>query len=274
MILPPKSRAILALIATLISFSTASAEEVVRINGTGAGLVLAKPLIAAFQKQNRGIGFQMEKSLGSAASLKAVAHGAIDIAIAGRALKPHEMVPQLSWVQYGRTPYAVVTNGTTKVKNVTSAELAAMFSGTIATWPNGELVRVILRPKEDIDTKVLRQLSPEMDQAVTAAHARKDMLLGITDQEAFEFLKKTQGSAGFVPLAMPLSEPGTANVASFNGVEPTLANLASGKYPHAKDIYLVTRKDAPPAVRKFVEFMNSRKGAAIARKAGFLTSSK
>lgn len=168
----------------------------------------------------------------------------------------------------------MVTNRGIKVKNVTTADLAAMYSGKLAAWPDGELVRVILRPKEDVDTKVLRQISPEMDQAVTVAHDRKDMLLGVTDQESFEFLRKTDGAVGFVPLMMPLSVPGSTNVVRFNGVEPTLANLAAGRYPHAKTIVVVTRRDAPPAVKKFVQFLNSEPGRAIARKAGLLPAAR
>lgn len=85
-------RAFLFLLLALVCSGSAAAEEVVRINGTGAGMVLAGPVIAAFQKNNRGIRFEMERSLGSAASLKAIAAGALDIAIAGRQLKPHEML--------------------------------------------------------------------------------------------------------------------------------------------------------------------------------------
>ena len=263
---------VLAIFSTLACCRLASAREVIRINGTGSGLVVAKPLIAFFQKANRGVSFQMEKSLGSAAAIKALANDALDITVAGRALKPHEMSEKLAWYEYGRIPYAVVTNRQTQMENIASSELAGMYSGRVATWPNGDFVRVILRPREDIDTKMLRALSPEMDRAVTAAHARKDMLLGITDQESFEYLKKTEGEVGFVPLAMPLSEPGSANVSRFDGVAPTLSNLAAGRYPYAKSIVVVTKKETSPGVRKFVQFINSKKGRAIAVNSGLLPS--
>lgn len=258
----------------LLAFpAPARAEEVIRLNGTGSGIVLVKPLMAAFRKAHPQVRFEVEKSLGSAASLKAIAAGALDVAVAGRHLKAQEMQPHLEWREYGSIPYAVITHRDSKVDNVTTAQLADMYSGKYARWPDGELVRVILRPQEDVDTKILRTLSKEMDAAVSAAHARKDMVMGVTDQESFENIKKVPGSVCFMPLSMLLSEPGKGNVSRLNGVEPTPANVASGKYPYAKSIFVVTRKQGPAAARRFVEFMNSRKGLALAAKLGLVPAS-
>ncbi|BCG45903.1 Phosphate ABC transporter, substrate-binding protein PstS [Citrifermentans bremense] len=261
-----------ALLLLLLSWQSASAAETIRINGTGCGVTLMKPLIAAFQKSHPDVTFEAQKSVGSAASLKAIAKGALDIAVPGRDLKPQEKLPTLAWYEYGRTPYAVVTHRDTKLDNVTTGQLAAMFAGTLGKWGNGDFVRVVLRPNDDIDTTVLRSLSPEMDRAVTAAHARPDMLMGITDQETFEHLKKTAGTVSFIPLIMPLSEPGTVNVARLNGVPATLPKLAAGKYSYAKRIFLVTRKDPSPGVKAFLQFLESKKARALAQKHGLLTS--
>lgn len=244
--------------------------ETIRINGTGCGMALMKPLIAAFRKSNKEVSFQVQKSLGSAAALKAIAKDALDVAIPGRALKPHEAGANLTWFEYGRTPYAVVTHRDTELDDVTTDQLAAMYDGTRGKWPNGDFVRVVLRPKDDIDTTVLRSLSPEMDSAVSAAQARPDMLLGVTDQETFDHLKKTAGTISFAPLTMLLSEPGAVNISRLNGVAPTVANVASGRYPYAKRIFVVTKKDASPGVTAFVRFLNSKTARAMAAKQGLL----
>ncbi|WP_035497650.1 PstS family phosphate ABC transporter substrate-binding protein [Citrifermentans bremense] len=260
---------VLALLFLLLSWQPAAAETI-RLNGTGCGVTLMKPLIASFQKSHPEISFEVQKSVGSAASLKAIAKGALDVAVPGRELKPQEKVAGIAWYEYGRTPYAVVTHHDTKLDNVTTGQLAAMYFGTHGEWADGDFVRVVLRPKEDIDTAVLRSLSPEMDRAVTAAHARPDMLMGITDQETFDHLKKTAGTISFIPLIMPLSEPGTVNVARLNGVAPTLSNLSDGKYGYAKKILVVTKKNPSPGVKAFVQFLESKKARAMAQKLGLL----
>uniref|UniRef100_C6E0B8 Extracellular solute-binding protein, family 1 n=1 Tax=Geobacter sp. (strain M21) TaxID=443144 RepID=C6E0B8_GEOSM len=259
-----------ALLLLLLSWQSASGAETIRINGTGCGVTLMKPLIAAFRKSHPEVTFEVLKSVGSAASLKAIAKGALDVAIPGRELKPQEKVAGLAWYEYGKTPYAVATHRETKLHNVTTGQLAAMYLGTRGTWGNGDFVRVVLRPNEDIDTAVLRSLSPEMDRAVTAAHARPDMLMGITDQETYDHLVKTAGTISFIPLIMGLSEPGTVNVARLNGVEPTLSNLSTGKYGYAKKIFVVTKKNPSPGVKAFVQFLGSKKARALAQKHGLL----
>lgn len=265
-------RVVPALFLLLFSCQAASAAETIRINGTGCGMTLMKPLITAFQRSHPEVTFEVQKSVGSAASLKAIAKGALDIAVPGRDLKPHEKLPTLTWYEYGGTPYAVVTHRDTKLDNVTTRQLVAMFAGTQDKWANGDFVRVVLRPNDDIDTTVLRSLSPEMDRAVTAAHARPDMLIGITDQETFDHLKKTAGTVSFIPLIMPLSEPGAVNVARLNGVAATLPNLSAGKYLYAKKILLVTKKDRSPAVKAFLQFLESKKARALTKKHGLLAA--
>ncbi|UPU35404.1 substrate-binding domain-containing protein [Geomonas paludis] len=266
------SRSIIPTLFLLLLCTTApaSAAETIRLNGTGCGVALMKPLIAAFQKKHKDVTFEVQKSLGSAAALKAIAKGALDIAVPGRPLKPHEAIPDLTWFEYGRTPYAVVTHPGRKLDDITTEQLAAIYVGTRAKWPNGDFIRVVLRPQDDIDTAMLRSLSPEMDRAVTAAHARPDMLMGVTDQETFDHLKKTDGTISFAPLSMALSEPGAVNVARLNGVAPTLANVASGKYPYTKKILVVTRKEPSPGVKAFVQFLNSKAARAMVTKHGLL----
>lgn len=266
--------AVVAILSLIACFHDASAQDIVRINGTGSGVALLTPLISAFQREHKNIGFDMERSLGSSASIKAVAKSALDIAVSGRPLKPAESPELLAIFEYGKTPFAVVSNRQTRIDNITVKELAAMYAGKSPRWSNGGYVRVVLRPNEDTDTRILRAISPEMDQAVTAAQARKDMLLGITDQEAFELVMKTEGAIGFMALSIPLSEPGFVNVSRLDGVQPSVRNLAAGKYPYAKSIFVVTRKDSSPAVNKFLKFLNSKKGRAIAARYGLLPATK
>ncbi len=262
----------LALCLSLFGGQAASAQEIVRISGTGAGVALMGPIIEAFEKENRGVRVHLEKSLGSSASIKAVSKNALDIAISGRSLKPAESAEGLVQLDYGKTPFVLVTNARSRETNITLNEVAGMFSGKIPKWSNGDYVRVVLRPNEDTDTKIIRSISPEMDLAVTAAQARKDMLLGITDNEAFDAVKKTPGTLAFMALSLPLSQPDGVKVLRLDGIQGSVATLAKGKYPYAKPLYLVARKGGTPAVEKFVKFLNSKKGKLLAARHGLLST--
>lgn len=263
-------RIALALSLALGVAGVASAQEVIRISGTGAGVALMGPLVEAFEKENKGVKVHLEKSLGSSASIKALAKNALDLAISGRPLKPAESAEGLVQLDYGKSPFVVVTNPHTKESNVSLNQVAGMFSGKIPRWSNGDYVRVVLRPNEDVDSKLLRSISPEMDLALTAAQARKDMLLGVTDNEAFEAVKKTPGTLCFLALTLPLSQPGDVKVMRLDGVQGSVATLAKGKYPYAKPLYLVTRKGGAPGVEQFVKFLKSKKGKSLAARHGLL----
>jgi phosphate transport system substrate-binding protein len=248
----------------------APAQEIVRISGTGAGVALMVPLVEVFEKENKGIKVHLEKSLGSTASIKATVKSALDLAISGRPLKPAESAEGLVQLEYGKSPFVVVTNAGTKQSNISLKEVIDMYSGKIPKWPNGDYVRVVLRPNEDVDTNLVRAISPDMDMAVTAAQARKDMLLAITDNEGFDALKRTPGTIAFLALTLPLSQPGSVKVLRLDGMQGSVTTLAGGKYPYVKPLYLVTRKESSAATEKFVKFLYSKKGKSLAVKHGLL----
>ncbi|ACH37676.1 periplasmic solute-binding protein [Citrifermentans bemidjiense Bem] len=248
----------------------APAQEIVRISGTGAGVALMAPLVEVFEKENKGIKVHLEKSLGSTASIKATVKSALDLAISGRPLKPAESAEGLVQLEYGKSPFVVVTHAGTKQSNISLKEVIDMYSGKIPKWPNGDYVRVVLRPNEDVDTKLVRAISPDMDMAVTAAQSRKDMLLAITDNEGFDALKRTPGTIAFLALTLPLSQPGSVKVLRLDGMQGSVATLAGGKYPYVKPLYLVTRKESSAATEKFVKFLYSKKGKSLAVRHGLL----
>uniref|UniRef100_C6E0B9 Extracellular solute-binding protein, family 1 n=1 Tax=Geobacter sp. (strain M21) TaxID=443144 RepID=C6E0B9_GEOSM len=263
-------RIALTLCLAFLGGQAASAQEIVRISGTGAGCALMVPLIDAFEKENKGIKVHMEKSLGSTASIKATAKNALDLAISGRPLKPAESAEGLVQLNYGKTPFVLVSNARTRESNLSLKQVVGMYSGKIPKWPNGGFVRVVLRPDEDTDTKIIRAISPDMDMAVTAAQARKDMLLGITDNEAYEAVSKVPGTLAFMGLTLPLSQPGSVKVLRLDGALGSVATLAGGKYPYVKPLYLMTRKESSAATEKFVKFLYSKKGKSMAVRHGLL----
>ena len=161
-----------ALVLALLLAGSALAADPVRINGSGSGLQMLKPLIEAYTKAHPEAQFEMDKPLGSSGSIKALMGGVLDIAVSSRALKPEETTAGATIQKYGQTPLAIVTHKDVAQKDLTSKELADIYAGKTMNWPDGKPIRLVLRPVEDADTKLLRKLSIEMDAAVTSAQAR------------------------------------------------------------------------------------------------------
>ena len=246
------------------------AVDEIRINGSGTCLQMMKPLIENFNRETRGVSVKMEKPLGSAGAIKALLAGAIDIAVVSRPLKPEEIAQGAQFRDFGKTPLAIVTEKSLPLKNISTRELEDIYSGKTVKWPNGETIRIILRPNEDADTRIIKGLSPGMIEAIAQAQQRRGLIIAVTDPESDEAVTKTRGSIGASGLAGVIVGKLPLNVLALNGVKPSRENLANGTYPLAKDISFVTTSKFPDAAEKFLSFIYSKKGRSIAEKTGVL----
>ena len=251
--------------------SRALAEETIRINGTGTGVEMMKPLIKAYVESNPGFSVEMGKPLGSSGAKKALLAGALDIVISSKPLKPGEVEKGARLIPFGKTPLVIVTGSDVPVTNISTEELEAIYSGRTRKWANGENIRVVLRPLEDIDTKILRTLSPGMDEAVAQAQSRRGMITAVTDPESNLAVANTIGSIGTSGLTGVLVQQLPLKVISLNGVMPTLESLADGRYPLAKELHFVTMDQLSETAQKFMDFIYSDKGRAIVENIGVLT---
>lgn len=252
----------------LLHPGTALSAETVRINGSGAPLQMLKPLTEAYMKNNPGVRIEIEKPLGSSGAVKALLAGVLDIVISSKELKPEEKAKGAQAHEYGRTPLMIVTGKGSATGSISTKELEDIFGGKTRKWPSGEIIRPVLRPEGDIDTTILRKLSRGMDSALTVAHTQKGALVAVTDPESNEILVKTPGSIGAAALSGFEQQKLPLNMLSLNGVAPTTRNLANGSYPLAKDIRFITSGKTTPAAKRFLEYVLSPKGRALAEKHG------
>jgi phosphate transport system substrate-binding protein len=261
----------LCIVALLLMFpGRSSAAETVRINGSGSALDMLKPLVEAYRKNNREISIVIEKPLGSSGAIKALLANALDVVVSSRPLKPEEITKGAQAREYGRTPLAIITEKSVRKHNITTRELEEIYAGKTSHWPSGEKIRLVLRPREDMDTHILRGLSPAMNAAITAAQSQHGMIISVTDPEAYTAVAKTPGALGATGLASIITEKLQLNTLSLNGVKPTPENLAGGTYPLYKEINFVTTPATKPAALKFVSFVYSPQGRSIAKKCGIL----
>lgn len=259
---------IMLLATGLLLAAPAQGADPVRINGSGSGLHMMRPLIAAYSAAHPEAQFEMDKPLGSSGSIKALMAGVLDIAVSSRPLKPEEVKAGAVLEKYGQTPLALVTHKGVAKKDLTSQELVDIYAGQTQTWADGTPIRLILRPVEDADTKLIRKLSSDMDAAMSSAQGRPGMTIAVTDPEAVEAIAKTPGALGASGLTGVIVEKLPLNVMSLNGVEPTPENLGNGSFPFAKALDIVTMGALPDAAKQFLAFIYSPEGRKVAAAVG------
>jgi phosphate transport system substrate-binding protein len=249
---------------------SAVADDVVRIGGAGAGLGVAKILAAAFEKSHPGTTIKVLPSLGSSGGVKALVHGALDVAISGRALKSEEVKDGAVAVECARTPFIFAVNRNVSKSDLTSTELEQIYKGQLLKWPDGKRIRLILRPAAETDTKIVQNISKSMEQAVIVSNTRPDMIIAVTDQETVDSVAKIPGALGGTTLAQLETEKPPLKVLSFNGIKPSLDALAMGRYPLVKPLYLVSTPRSSATALQFIQFAQSPKGRAILTASGSL----
>jgi phosphate transport system substrate-binding protein len=259
-----------ALIAGGTLPTTAPAETIVKIGGTGSALGTMKQLAEVYEKSHPGTRIQILPSLGSTGGIKAALGGGIDLALASRPLTDTERKQGALEVEYARSPFVFVTNAKVNKKNMSTRELEGIYNNPAASWPDGSRVRLVLRPEKDFDTKLISSISPAMEQAVKVALARPGMITAITDQESTIAVTRTPGALGGSTLSEIISENRAVKILSFNGVQPGAKTIADSTYPLVKSFYLVITPKTLAAARQFADFVRSPAADKILTKTGHL----
>lgn len=246
----------------------ARAEEV-KIGGTGAGLATMNLLADAYVKTHPDIRIDVLPSLGSSGGIKAVAAGVLQLAVSSRDLTDAERQQGLTAVEYGRTPFVFAVSLKNKASGLTLPQLVDIYSGKTVQWPDGVKIRLVLRPIQDADSEMMRNMSPAMEKAKKQAESRPGMLFAITDQETQDSIERIPGALGATSLGQIIAERRRLKALTLDGVQPTPPHLANGSYRYAKIMFLVMSPKTTPAAQRIAEFARSPAGREILRWTGY-----
>lgn len=240
----------------------------IKIGGTGNALGGMHLVGEAFSKKNPDVQVTLLPSLGTSGAIKALPKGAIDIGLSSRPLTDEEAKSGAVATEYARTPLVFATSIKTKATALTLADVADIYTGKLANWPDGTQIRPVLRQPGDDNTRQVRQMSATLDAALAVAEKRPGMPFATNDQETADKLESIPGALGVTTLGLILSEGRMLRALTLDGVEPTAAHGASGKYPHVKRLYVIVKAEPSAEVRRFLAFLNSPDGRAVLTRSG------
>jgi len=261
--------AITIAIALLLGFPVrGTAADPIKIGGSGSTLGTMQLLAEAFAKQDPEFRATIVPNLGSSGGIRALAAGAIGLAATSRLMKDNERKLGLTEIEYGRTPFVFAVSTRSKATAITLRQLADIYAGKMASWPDGTPVRLVLRPVSDIDADMVKSVSAEVKEALSVAERRPGVAFSVTDQDAANEIEKIPGAIGPSSLALILSERRSLRALKLDGVEPTVGNIASGAYRYYKRMFLVIGAKPPPTVQRFIEFVQSPAGRKMLTQTG------
>jgi phosphate transport system substrate-binding protein len=258
----PKLAACALGLAVLVAAPPSLAERV-RVGGSGMGLAAMR----ALGERAPALELEVMPSLGTHGGLRALAAGAIDLALAARELKADEAVAGFREAACFATPLVFATSHP-HPGAITRAALPRLYAEPSPTWPDGSRLRVILRSRDGSEVPFLVARIPELAAAFEAAYRRPGIPIGATDQENAELAEQTAGSLATITLLQLRSEWLNLLPIALDGVVPSRATLASGEYPLAMRLCLVLPAQPTAAASRFAAFVGSEAGVALMRSFG------
>ena len=195
----------------------------------------------------------------TAPGLAALLKGEIDVAGAGRHLTEQEKSAGLVEYFLGWDMLSIVVNQANPVENLTREQLQAIFSGKIDHWQavgGADLpIVVVTSPRgsgmrSSVQSLILGDSSYLKREVVAAIVAEADKQVMLFPS-AITALSRSM-----------VDEPGVKTI-KVDAVEATAENLASGRYPLAKPLVLVTKGVPQGALASFIELATGPRGQEI-----------
>ena len=258
----------LYLLAMMLTGMHAAAHaETLKIGGSGGALATMRLLAEAFQNRHAQHQIVIVPNLGSSGGVKATIDGAIDMGLSAHPLKTEEREAGVRAMEYARSPFVFVTRNTS-LNSLSVSEIARIYAGATQNWPDGERIRLVLRPTNDSDTQLLSGISDSMKHIMTQALAQKGMVIAATDQDSVDTVERLPGAFGTSTLAQISAERRNLRILPVNQVVPSPANIASGRYPFYKTMYIILKNPSPLAL-EFIRFVQSTQGRSILESHGY-----
>jgi len=196
----------------------------------------------------------------NAKPIRTIELGEADIAVTG------EEVPSLRSTMIARDGIAVLTNFSNPVKEMTSSQLAEVFSGKLRYWsqvyeeaPQTKIVLVNRSANQNIRQEFAKLL--KIPNGISRSAYRAE-----TEKEAITMVSGNLEAITFVSItpALRAKEDGVAiNLLFIDKIEPEVQTVLDKRYPLQRPVMLITNEEPSAEVLAFEEFVLSSKGQRL-----------
>ncbi|MGM9348378.1 ABC transporter binding lipoprotein [Streptomyces sp. KO7888] len=217
---------------------------------------------------------------GSAGGISQLASGQITIALSSKPLSEEDKAanPNTDFVstQIGADAVGIIVTkqvADAGVKNLTADQVRDLFEGKIKNWSEvgGPDLDVFVYDKEPGrgTREVLDKYIYGDEKAPPPPESGNFAIVG-GNLETRNKLESTPGAVA--PLSTSFVE-GRDRLAAvtLDGIEASPENIATGKYPMSRPLYLITNGKPEGTAKKFIDYVLSAKGQALMTKHDYLT---
>ncbi|MFX3623605.1 MAG: phosphate ABC transporter substrate-binding protein PstS family protein [Ectobacillus sp.] len=247
---------------------------------TAAGSTALQPLAeeaaSEFMGENPNVSITVQGG-GSGTGINQVASGAVQIGNsdipAAEKLDP-EKAKELVDNKVAGISFAMVVNKDVDVDNLTTQQIQDIFSGKVTNWKevggkDGK-INVINRPASSGTRVTFEKTILKGTKANDAIGTTQDSN-GAVEQS----VNSTPGSISYLAMSYLVGEKkGALKTLKIDGSEPTVENIAAGKYPFWSYEYMVTKGEAKDAVKGFIDFVSGKDFEKKVEEMGYIPMTK
>ena len=256
----------LAFTVALVTFSAGcggqaqkqAAHGRVKVSGSTTVLPIAQEAAVEYGDANRGVRVDVQGG-GSSVGVNQLIQGIVDIGMSSRDLNPDEAGKGLVNHDIAFDIIAIVINPSMPITNLSDPQVKAIFTGKVTNWkalggPDKEIV-VVIRDQASGTREIFdkRALGATDTKVVESTHSA---IQCSSNGVMREIVSSTPNAIGYISFGYVNKN---LKAISFNGVAPSVANAATGRYPIARFLHLYTKGEAKGVIKGYIDFILSDK---------------
>ena len=238
----------------------------IKLAGSTSMEKLCEAMSESFMEKNPGVTVTVEYT-GSGAGLESLAAGSVDIGNASRGLKDEEKASGEVENIVAIDGIAVITNKSCSIKDVTSKDLAKIYTGEITDWAElgGEEQPIIVIGRE-AGSGTRDAFEELLEVKDVCAYAQELDSTGAVLAK----VGTTPGAIGYVSLDVV---DDTVSGLKIDGVEPTEEEILAGNYMLQRPFVMATKgeiSEQNELVQTWFNYINSDDGKEVIKQVGLI----
>ncbi|MEW5818507.1 MAG: phosphate ABC transporter substrate-binding protein, partial [Spirochaetota bacterium] len=214
------------------------------------------------------------ESVGSSHGITGVRDGVYAIGGSSKRISDAEAAAGLVQTEIAIDGIAVIVHNNIPLENIASKDLAKVFSGQITNWkalggPDRQIF-VLNRDEASGTVEAFTKLVVQKELG-NAARVTTDATVVTSNGDMVLKTNSTPNSIGYCAAGY-LNKVSNAKKVLVNGIEPTVENIKSFKYPISRYLYVITKGQlqAGTLADSFLKWLLSKAGQKIVEKADYI----
>lgn len=211
-------------------------------------------------------------SNGSGTGASAAINGTADLAMLSRDLKSSEKDSGLVQTVIGLDGIMAVVNKDAGVTNLTTLQLAKVFSGEITNWSevggNDKKINVVSREEGSGTRDGFEEALKKADSSYVLA---SNAIFQTSTNAVISTVNNTTGSIGYISIGYAPSVGSNSVILSLDGVAATEENVLNGTYSIQRNLVLATKGEATGATADLISWILGTDGQKLLTECGFIS---